>query len=158
MSQAPYPPAGHAYGPAPGYQPGQPQVGFAPQQGYGPPPPQQQGYGPPPTQQQGYGPPPQPPQQHGHGPQPPQQQAYGSFSMSPLVEELTDPHTQGQMCLLRMYLTTSLPRFLHLLHLLLTCLHITLDMKILSMVVHLSLLLHRMCHHPPHRCQNNISN
>ena len=27
------------------YFPGQPQVGFAPQQGYGPAPPQQQGYG-----------------------------------------------------------------------------------------------------------------
>ncbi|CAH3180765.1 unnamed protein product [Porites lobata] len=46
MSQAPYPPGGYAYGPGQGYQqPGQPQVGFAPQQGYGPAPPQQQGYG-----------------------------------------------------------------------------------------------------------------
>ncbi|KAJ7383913.1 hypothetical protein OS493_025240 [Desmophyllum pertusum] len=66
MSQAPYPPAGM---PMDLHQDIN-QVGFAPQQGYGPPPPQQQGYGPPPPQQQGYGPP------------PPQQQAYGSFNVT----------------------------------------------------------------------------
>ncbi|XP_022799270.1 extensin-like isoform X2 [Stylophora pistillata] len=81
MSQAPYPPTGHAYGhaygPAQGYQAGQPQIGFAPQPGYGPPPPQQPGYGPP------------PPQQPGYGPQPPQQQGYASLAFTGRVDRPT---------------------------------------------------------------------
>ena len=59
---------------------GQPPIGFAPQQGYGPPPHQQPGYGPPHPQQPGYGPP--PPQQPGYGPPHPQQQGYGSLAFS----------------------------------------------------------------------------
>jgi len=75
-----------------------------------------------------------------------------------LAELLTDPHTQGQMCLLRMCLTISFPKLRNPQHLLLTCLHTTLDMKIHGMAILLSLLLPHMHLHQTLRCQNSISN